>query len=260
MEIFDDLCLLYEAFIPNPPERFFFSGLLILLACYTFPRKILAWAAHRPLFAPNCITLWRLPLAWIGIAMFFDSHPEAGCNLIVASLGLDKLDGVAARATGKVAPPIIGFATWRHFWRELTFAGISTTGKWLDPLVDKLTILPVLTFFGLRGYVPLSAVIVMILIELFGTYLRANAKQMKIKVKETAASGFGKVKVALQIATMFLCLCYDQRWLVSHSWILDLTTIAALIFAVLSVVSRMSLNGSWSVVSRIARAIAQVLR
>ena len=95
----------------------------------------------------------------------------------------DALDGYLARSRGQV----------------------SVLGKFLDPLADKLIVTAVLVFMVELGRVPAWVVIVMIARDLAVNGLRSIASAEGLVI---AASEGGKVKTALQLASIMMLLIH----------------------------------------------------
>src|SRR5439155_25861931 len=109
--------------------------------CYCFP----SMASLRSQFtnAPNLVTMGRVLLVPV-VLVFIDNFSPlrsfiAALLYLVAAAG-DALDGYLARSRGQV----------------------STLGKFLDPLADKLIVTAVLVFMVALGRVPAWVVVVLI--------------------------------------------------------------------------------------------------
>lgn len=160
---------------------------------------------------PNTITLIRM--AMIPLIMFFLLLPIPGKYLISAILfvlasATDGLDGHIARS------------------RNL----VTTLGKFLDPLADKLLILATLICLLAMGKVGAVAIILILTRELMVTGLRAIAADKGVII---AASYFGKFKTVSQIvATTYILLA--GQFLALPAWIGTLLLWIAVVITVLS--------------------------
>jgi CDP-diacylglycerol---glycerol-3-phosphate 3-phosphatidyltransferase len=133
-----------------------------------------------PLNLPNVLTILRIMLVPVLVVALLGNTPSgdvlAAVVFALASL-TDFVDGYLARA--------------RH--------SITTFGKLMDPLADKLLIvgalLSLVSLHRLEGWVAM----VIIARELAVTVLRANAGQSGVVIE---ASMFGKVKTCVQIAAI----------------------------------------------------------
>ncbi len=133
-----------------------------------------------PLNLPNVLTVLRIMLVPVVVVALLGNTPSgdvlAAVVFALASL-TDFVDGYLARARGS----------------------ITTFGKLMDPLADKLLIvgalLSLVSLHRLEGWVAM----VIIARELAVTVLRANAGQSGVVIE---ASMFGKVKTCVQIAAI----------------------------------------------------------
>jgi CDP-diacylglycerol--glycerol-3-phosphate 3-phosphatidyltransferase len=122
-----------------------------------------------------------------GVLFFIDNFSPlrtfiASLLYLVSAAG-DALDGYLARSRGQV----------------------SVLGKFLDPLVDKLTVTAVLVVMVGLGRVPAWLVVVMIARDLAVNGLRSVASAEGLVI---AASEGGKVKTALQLSAIMLLLIH----------------------------------------------------
>ncbi len=133
-----------------------------------------------PLNLPNVLTVLRIMLVPVLVVALLGNTPSgdvlAAVVFALASL-TDFIDGYLARARDS----------------------ITTFGKLMDPLADKLLIvgalLSLVSLHRLEGWVAM----VIIARELAVTVLRANAGQSGVVIE---ASMFGKVKTCVQIAAI----------------------------------------------------------
>ena len=133
-----------------------------------------------PVNLPNVLTVLRIMLVPVLVVALLGNTPSgdvlAAVVFVLASL-TDFIDGWIARARGS----------------------ITTFGKLMDPLADKLLIvgalLSLVSLHRLEGWVAM----VIIARELAVTVLRVGAAQAGVVM---GASMFGKVKTALQIAAI----------------------------------------------------------
>ena len=133
-----------------------------------------------PLNLPNVLTVLRIMLVPVLVAALLGNTPSgdvlAAIVFALASL-TDFVDGYLARARGS----------------------ITTFGKLMDPLADKLLIIAALLSLVSLNRLPAWIAMVIITRELAVTVLRMGATQAGIVM---AASMFGKVKTCLQIAAI----------------------------------------------------------
>jgi CDP-diacylglycerol--glycerol-3-phosphate 3-phosphatidyltransferase len=146
-----------------------------------------------PLNLPNVLTVLRIMLVPVLVAALLGNTPAgdvlAAIVFALASL-TDFVDGYLARARGS----------------------ITTFGKLMDPLADKLLIVAAL--LSLVSLNRLAAWIAMVIItrELAVTVLRMGATQAGVVM---AASMFGKVKTCMQIAAILAVIAVHGQplWL-----------------------------------------------
>lgn len=141
---------------------------------------------------PNILTLLRIAIIPLFVVMLLDPTRER--SLIAAALfGVasitDWLDGYFARRMGIV----------------------TTFGKFLDPIADKLIVMAALVMILPVRWVPAWMVLVILGREIIITGLRGVASSEGIVI---AASNLGKFKTIFQIvAILGLLLHYDYQWL-----------------------------------------------
>jgi len=133
-----------------------------------------------PLNLPNVLTVLRIMLVPVLVVALLGNTPEgdvlAAVVFALASL-TDFIDGYLARARDS----------------------ITTFGKLMDPLADKLLIIAALISLVSLHRLPAWIAMVIITRELAVTMLRLGATQAGVVM---AASMFGKVKTCLQIAAI----------------------------------------------------------
>jgi CDP-diacylglycerol---glycerol-3-phosphate 3-phosphatidyltransferase len=142
-----------------------------------------------PLNLPNVLTVLRIMLVPVLVVALLGNTPAgdvlAAVVFALASL-TDFVDGYLARARGSV----------------------TTFGKLMDPLADKLLIVAALLSLVSLGRLPAWIAMVIITRELAVTVLRMGATQAGVVI---AASMFGKVKTCLQIAAILAVIAVHDR-------------------------------------------------
>ncbi len=133
-----------------------------------------------PLNLPNVLTVMRIMLVPVLVVALLGNTPAgdvlAAVVFALASL-TDFVDGYLARARDSV----------------------TTFGKLMDPLADKLLIIAALISLVSLHRLPAWIAMIIITRELAVTVLRLGATQLGVVM---AASMFGKVKTCLQIAAI----------------------------------------------------------
>jgi CDP-diacylglycerol--glycerol-3-phosphate 3-phosphatidyltransferase len=144
-----------------------------------------AAAARNPnLNIPNTLTVFRLALIPAILYSFdgrFPDHQLVAFALFVAASLSDTLDGRVARR----------------------YAKVTTVGKFLDPLADKLLILAVLALLVQDALLPAWVVVVIVGRELLITGLRTIGAAQGLII---AATPFGKTKTISQMLAVGLLM------------------------------------------------------
>jgi CDP-diacylglycerol--glycerol-3-phosphate 3-phosphatidyltransferase len=142
-----------------------------------------------PLNLPNLLTVLRIMLVPALVAALLGNTPGgdvlAAVVFALASL-TDFIDGYLARARDS----------------------ITTFGKLMDPLADKLLIVAALISLVSLGRLAAWVAMVIITRELAVTVLRLGATQAGVVM---AASNFGKLKTCLQIVTILAVIAVHGR-------------------------------------------------
>lgn len=143
---------------------------------------------------PNILSLFRMGLVPIVCFLIYDGTPQASFWAFlwfsIASV-TDWLDGYIARK------------------RNL----VSLTGKFLDPLADKLLVISALIMMVALGRAPASLVCIILAREVAVTSLRALAGSEGLVI---AAGEGGKIKTALQMVGLIGLLIhytYEVDWI-----------------------------------------------
>jgi CDP-diacylglycerol--glycerol-3-phosphate 3-phosphatidyltransferase len=140
-----------------------------------------------PVNAPNLLTLVRILLVPVLVVALLDKTPDgdllAAIAFAVASL-TDAVDGYLARSRD----------------------AITTFGKLMDPVADKLLIIAAL--IGLVSLHRLAGWVAMVIIarEFAVTATRIAATQQGVVI---AANWWGKAKTMVQVAAIFFLIAYD---------------------------------------------------
>jgi CDP-diacylglycerol---glycerol-3-phosphate 3-phosphatidyltransferase len=142
-----------------------------------------------PASLPNLLTVLRIMLVPVLVVALLGGTPFgdvlAAVVFVLASV-TDFLDGRLARARDSV----------------------STFGKLMDPLADKLLVIAALISLVSLDRLPAWVAMVIIARELAVTVLRLGATQFGVVM---AASSLGKAKTALQIATILVLIAVGSK-------------------------------------------------
>ncbi len=137
---------------------------------------------------PNILTYLRIAIVPFVVYLLWKSDMESGFYAVLlyaAAAVTDYVDGFLARSYNQV----------------------TTVGKFLDPLADKLLVISILVLMTVQGKVPAWAVMLIIAREITITALRALAAAEGLII---AAEKLGKYKTAFQmVALVGLMLHYE---------------------------------------------------
>ena len=160
-----------------------------------------------PLNIPNLLTLLRILAVPVVVVALLDGTPHGDtlAAIVFALAALtDGLDGYIARSRDS----------------------ITTFGKLMDPLADKLLITAALVSLVSLGRLPAWVAMVIIARELAITVLRSIAAERGVVI---AASWMGKAKTVLQIGAVFGLILFDPAPLA-----VDLLVYGAVVATVIS--------------------------
>ena len=164
---------------------------------------------------PNLITMGRvvlIPLVLLFIDNFNPLRSFIASLLYLLAAAGDFLDGYLARKRGEV----------------------STLGKFLDPLADKLLVTSVLVFMLALGRVEAWLVVVIIARDFVVNGLRSIASAQGMVI---AASDGGKIKTALQLVAIMMLLIYFRYPALGTSITVDYHRAGLILLYVSTVVS-----------------------
>ena len=111
---------------------------------------------------------------------------------------------------------------------------VTSFGKFIDPIADKLLVNTMLIVFAVKGIAPVVPVILMIWRDVIVDGLRMNASSKGIVV---AAGYLGKIKTVLQMATIVLILLNNLPF---ELWRFPLSEIMLWFAAFVSIISGVS--------------------
>src|SRR5438093_295325 len=160
-----------------------------------------------PLNLPNVLTLLRILAVPVIVVALLGETPNGdafAAGVFALAAFTDGLDGYIARSRGDV----------------------TTFGKLMDPLADKLLIVAALVSLVSLGRLAAWVAMVIIARELAVTGLRSVAAERGVVI---SASWMGKVKTLLQVAAVFALIIWDPTPLA-----VDLLVYAAVAMTVIS--------------------------
>ncbi|HXJ21458.1 MAG TPA: CDP-diacylglycerol--glycerol-3-phosphate 3-phosphatidyltransferase [Polyangia bacterium] len=182
---------------------------------------------------PNLVTMSRvvlIPFVLWFIDNFSPLRTFIASLLYLAAAAGDALDGYLARSRGEV----------------------STLGKFLDPLADKLLVTAVLVFMVELSRVPAWIVVVTIGRDLAVSGLRSIAAAQGMVI---SASDSGKIKTALQLVAIMMLLIHFRYPMLGTAKTVDYHLAGLVVLGVSTVVSLFS--GAQYMRSFLAAALAQ---
>ena len=254
------------------PLKYYFSALILAGIILSIPRNWLSELGNHWYGTANAICIWRLIIFILGFALF-TTKPTVhylGFNLMAISLLLDRTDGTVARIkqeekknAAKAYIKAVAQGTFDKSRRlkkllKTMHSGVTRLGKWLDPLIDKLTIPPLIVYFWYAGAITdNTAIILQIVAELTGTILRDPFKVLErfdlvlmklgrqplnIKIVN-AASGIGKLKTVTQYTLVLVCLPVIMKWYPVPATVIHIFVYTSTLMAWLSVITRFKPEG-----------------
>jgi len=167
---------------------------------------------------PNLVTMSRvvlIPFVLVFIDNFSPLRSFIASLLYLAAAAGDALDGYLARTRGEV----------------------STLGKFLDPLADKLLVTAVLVFMVALSRAPAWVVVVTIGRDLAVSGLRSIAAAQGMVI---SASDSGKIKTALQLVSIMMLLIHFRYPMLGTSKTVDYHLAGLVVLYVSTVVSLFS--------------------
>lgn len=150
---------------------------------------------------PNRLSLFRIIL--VPLITLIYVFPYAQFNITVMDL---EFGFVSLRLTNVIVLVLFIIASFTDFldgYIARKHDLVTSFGKFIDPIADKLLVNTLLILFAATGIVPVVPVIVMIWRDIIVDGLRMNASQKGIVV---AAGFMGKVKTVAQMATIVVIL------------------------------------------------------
>jgi len=127
-------------------------------------------------FYPNNITYLRMVFIFLAVVLWTNGNLRVAVTLYIISIFGDRVDGMVARSCGLVTD-----------W-----------GKFIDPLCDKLTYLPLLIVLAITDSLSISLVLILVVIELMGQF--AVRFVLARQGRSMAANNFGKIKAVVLFA------------------------------------------------------------
>lgn len=150
---------------------------------------------------PNRLTLLRI--FFVPVIVFFAVFPFAQYDIVFGHLtvGFVSLPVINLVLLGLFA--VASFTDFLDGYLARKNHQISTFGKFMDPIADKLLVNTLFILFAYQGLIPVVAVLVMIWRDVFVDGLRMLAAE---KGRVVSAGYLGKLKTVVQMVTIMLIL------------------------------------------------------
>jgi len=150
---------------------------------------------------PNRLTLLRI--FFVPVIVFFAVFPFAQYGIVFGhlSVGFVSLPVINLVLLGLFA--VASFTDFLDGYLARKNHQISTFGKFMDPIADKLLVNTLFILFAYQGLIPVVAVLVMIWRDVFVDGLRMLAAE---KGRVVSAGYLGKLKTVIQMFTIMLIL------------------------------------------------------
>lgn len=239
-------------------------GAVLLLTIVFLPDRLKAPATL--VCRPNWMSVVHAPLAWIGYFWLYGhGHHFAAIMLMSLSGGLDLADGRFGRAYDRLIGKLLKD---QRFWTQMNYRGTTSLGASLDPLLDKITVIPI--FFHIcyvffmktsdvrndgalwLSYFAVGFITLMVLADIGGQVIRSDTFRRwrpKKKKEDKSATDVGKYKTLTQWAWLPAWAVWDQGWLpeaTTYLIVLDVMLIGLLGLTVASLLSKLRpLSALW---------------
>jgi len=233
---------LWAFLVEYPLVSYCASGFGVAIGLLFIPKRILKtlgeWEAVRGFrpFCPNWLSIAHIWVAWLGFLLYFKWDAYFGLLVVVAGAMMDRMDGKMATALNREAPE--GLSKWEQF----NFPGKTRMGVWLDPFVDKVTVIPIFVLLTIWGPLWGSLTVLLIASEVAGTAIRLPF--LRRWTRRSGSTAVGKIKHTLQWVVFISFMPYERGW-VPPDWgasAMNILMSVMTAFAVLSVLSRLKLR------------------
>ena len=208
---------------------FAFAGLILLIPLI-MPYWL--WFTFKSFgVTPNIISIKGLIAGWLGIIALAMGWHEIGFLLLFSGFSLDIADGIFARRFPLDAAP---------------------SGKWVDPLCDKLKMIPLFCLLSWKGILIWFVVLPLVVIELYGILSRPPFRRITARLDggETvhiASTDWGKAKHHVQVIAFscaYVVLAQLSDAMILWQTVANFLVMASVILAVRSIISRMARSAS----------------
>jgi len=150
---------------------------------------------------PNRLTLIRL--MFVPVIVFFAIFPFAQFNIVFGYIMIDFVSVPVVNIIILVLFVIASFTDFLDGYLARKHNLVTTFGKFVDPLADKLLVNTIFILFAYQGIMPVLAVLIMIWRDTAIEGVRMIAARNGVTI---AAAFLGKVKTVTQMITIVLYL------------------------------------------------------
>jgi len=145
------------------------------------------FAPKRNFSIPNVISLLRLAMIPLFIALYWREHPQWAAAVVVFSAGTDVLDGYIARRCNQV----------------------TALGKVLDPIADKLTQISLAIFLCYTFIALVPLMIILLVKELI--MLMMGLRLLKAGLPPFSARWWGKLSTSVFYAGVLIIMAFSPK-------------------------------------------------
>jgi CDP-diacylglycerol--glycerol-3-phosphate 3-phosphatidyltransferase len=150
---------------------------------------------------PNRLTLIRL--MFVPVIVFFAIFPFAQFNIVFGYIMIDFVSVPVVNIIILILFVIASFTDFLDGYLARKHNLVTTFGKFVDPLADKLLVNTIFILFAYQGIMPVLAVLIMIWRDTAIEGVRMIAARNGVTI---AAAFLGKVKTVTQMITIVLYL------------------------------------------------------
>ncbi len=176
-------------------------------------------------WCPNVVSILSVPFCWVAYFIFWVLMGNIYLTMIIYAPGVggDLIDGRLAKGYKRAYPHKTADSSWRG---QLLFPGVSKIGPILDPICDKVRVVPIYAYNAIVSFgseMPDTGVLFagIALIEVLAGIERVINGEARVNNGGNHAKGVGKIKALLQHAvlipwvfidffggaTLCICLC-----------------------------------------------------
>lgn len=181
---------------------------------------------------PNKLSIFRIALVPIILLIYI--FPYAQVGIVIPEY---TFDFVTLRLTNVIVLLLFAIASFTDFLDGYIARKndmVTSFGKFIDPIADKLLVNTMFILFAVKGITPVVPIILMIWRDMIVDGLRMNASSKGIVV---AAGYLGKIKTVVQMFTIVLILLNNLPF---ELWRLPVSEIMLWFSALVSVISGFS--------------------